>query len=140
MEVNKQGKSSRGATAAERAARRKGLEPSAALAASTDAESRVARWRQEADQARRESENATRERLAQAARNIEKMLDRYLAPALPLLENGVIGTEEIQPVMVNLGNLNQKIRVLTNRMSANAAVPSDASIVPMTKSTDETGN
>jgi uncharacterized coiled-coil protein SlyX len=93
------------------------------------AEAIEARWRAEADQARREAENATREKVSKAGRDVDKMMERYLAPVLMIIEQGSIGTDDIEPIKVNLLNLQQKVKALTERMGSNSAGPEGGTLL-----------
>jgi hypothetical protein len=89
----------------------------------TEAETIEARWRTEAEQARREAENATREKVAKAGRDVDKMMERYLTPVVMIVEQGSIDTDDIAPIKVNLLNLQQKVKALTERMGTDSTGP-----------------
>jgi hypothetical protein len=100
------------------------------LVALTDSETKIAeaeaievKWRAEAEQARREAENATREKVAKAGRDIDKIIERYLIPVLMIVEQSPLVMDDIPPIKVNLLNLQQKVKALTDRMGAEPARP-----------------
>jgi hypothetical protein len=96
-----------------------------------EAEAIEAKWRAEAEQARREAENATREKVSKAGRDVDKMIERYLAPVIMIVEQGSIGMDDIPPIKVNLLNLQQKVKALTDRMGTDSSGP-DGGTTPRT--------
>jgi hypothetical protein len=83
-----------------------------------EAETIEGKWRAEAEQARREAENAAREKVAKAGGDVDKIIERYLVPVIMIVEQGSIGIDDITPIKVNLINLQQKVKYLTDRMSS----------------------
>jgi chromosome segregation ATPase len=104
------------------------------------ADMRAEKWRLEAEQARREAENVTREKIAKAGREIDKMMERYLKPVLVIVGQGAIDADDLQPISVNLENLQQKVKALTDKMGAEPAAPDGARFAASRGSTDEAGN
>jgi hypothetical protein len=105
-----------------------------------EAETLSAKWRGEAEQTRREAENASCEKVAKAGRDVDKMMERYLTPVIAIVGQGSIGADDLQPIKVNLGNLQQKVKALTDRMGSEPAGLDGVQAAPNGGSTDEGGN